>query len=144
MVLLCSMFVISMLQGCGESATARAAGTYELDTTAMKAAVQAEIDSMEDEMEKMAAGMMLGMLDGMSMTLTLNEDGTASGVVVMNGEEDPATGTWTLDGDSISITMESEDTAAEEMTGTLEGDTIRLSNPGDEMPFDMVFNRRAS
>ncbi|MFB3431937.1 MAG: hypothetical protein ABL309_13555 [Phycisphaerales bacterium] len=143
-VVLISMLVISMLQGCAESPAARVAGTYELDTDAMKAAMQAEIDQMEDEMEKMGASMMLGMIDGMSMTLTLNEDGTASGVVVMNGEEDPASGTWTLDGDAISITMASEGGSPEEVTGTLDGDTIRMPSPGGQMPIDMVFKRQRS
>ncbi len=149
MVLLCSVLITSLLQGCGDSGTAKAVGTYELDTAAMKTAMLAEIENTEDENEKMALGSMLGIIDATSMTITLNEDGTAS--VVMSGpmavddDEEHDSGTWTLTDQDISITMTSEgDDTSETITGTLEGDTIRLSSPDDEMPFDMVFNRRAS
>lgn len=146
LVLFCSLFAVSLLQGCGEQASAesRVAGTYELDTDAAKAAMQAEIDQMEDEMEKMGATMMLGMIDSISMTLTLNEDGTANGEMTRDGEPNPATGTWTLDGDSITISMAAEGDEPDAMSGTVDGDTIRMSGDDAEMPFDLVFVRQAS
>lgn len=145
-VALMGLFLIaSMLQGCGDSAVSKAAGTYELDTAAMRTSMQAEIDKIEDQMEKMGASMMLGMIGEMSITITLNADGTANGVMVMAGEEDPATGSWTLEGNAISITMTPEgESTAETMTGTFEGDTIRLDAPGEEMPFQMIFKRKAA
>ncbi len=143
--LLCCVAITSLLQGCGDSGVAKAAGTYELDTAAMRTAMQAEIDKIEDPMERMGASMMLGMLGEMSMTITLNADGTASGVVVIAGEEDPATGNWTLTGNNISITMGSEgESNPETMSGTYEGDTIRLDAPGDEMPVQMVLKRKTT
>lgn len=143
--LLCCVAITSLLQGCGDSGTAKAAGTYELDTAAMRTSLQAELDKIEDPMERMGASMMLGMLSEMSMTITLNADGTASGVVVMAGEEDPATGNWTLTGNNISITMGSEgESNPETMSGTYEGDTIRLDAPGDEMPVQMVLKRKTT
>ena len=146
--LVCSMFAVSLLQGCSESvsAEARVAGTYELDAAAVKAAMQAEIDQIEDEMEKMGASMMMGMIDSMSITLTLNEDGTANGEMSMMGEATPASGTWTIDGDNITVTMAAEGDAPEAMSGTVDGDTIRLSADDEnaDMPFDLVFVRQAS
>jgi len=144
--LLGCLLIASMLQGCGDSGTAKVAGTYELDKTAMKAAMQAEIDGIEDDMEKMGAAMMLGMIDMMSITITLNEDGSANGLMVMGGDEDPATGSWTLNGKAISITLAPEgDSNPETMSGTFDGDTIRLDAPEEEeMPFQMVFTRKAA
>lgn len=151
--LLISLFGFAVVGGCGDSkdsgdgartpaaATLNAAGTYSLDKEAVKAAMQAEIDKIEDPMEKMGASMMLGMIDMMSITITLNEDGTATGTMAMGGDEDPASGSWTLDGNVISITMASEGDSPETMTGTFDGDTIRLSDADDEMPFQMVFKR---
>jgi len=139
--LLCAVFLTSMLQGCGDSSEASAAGTYSLDKAAMKTALQAEIDSIEDPMEKMGASMMLGMIDEMSMTLSLNQDGTASGVFVMADEEENVYGNWTLTGSNISISLAPEGDTPETMAGTFNGDTIRLSDPDDDTPFQMVFKR---
>jgi len=140
--LFCAVFLTSMLQGCGDSSEASAAGTYELDKAAMKTALQAEIDSIEDPMEKMGASIMLDMIDAMSITLTLNQDGTASGVFLMGEDEDRASGNWTLTGSDISIALASEEgDTPETMAGTFNDDTIRLSDPDEDSPFQMIFTR---
>ena len=47
-----------------------------------------------------------GSLFGMVMTMTLNEDGT---YVMDMGDDDPADGTWRLDGDSLIMDEDSDD-----------------------------------
>ncbi len=141
--LLFTVLTTALLQGCGSS-TAKAAGTYELDKEAMKASMQAEIDKIEDEGEKMMAGMMMGMVDGMTMTFVLNEDGTVDASTTVMGQVDSAKGTWTLKGSTITFTMTETDAGdPETMTGTLKGDSIELNSPDeDEMPFNLVFNKK--
>lgn len=146
--LVCSMFAVSLLQGCSESvsAEARVAGTYELDAAAVKAAMQAEIDQIEDEMARGVASMALKRFDRMSATVTLNEDGTANSEESRGGEPTLATGTWTLDGDTITITMAAEGGEPRSMSGSIDGDTMRLSADDEnaDMPFELVFIRQAS
>lgn len=64
---------------------------------------------------------------GMSITMTLNEDGTA--IMVTSGQE-PATANWTLDGDQLTIASEDQVT---NMTGTVAEDTITLEQNGQFM-----------
>ena len=45
---------------------------------------------------------------GMTWSLTLAEDGTASSVMEMMGEKEESTGTWTQDGDSVTITIDDQ------------------------------------
>lgn len=64
----------------------------------------------------------------MQMDLTLGEDGKANGVTVVDGgDEKGVSGTWTLDGDTVSVTMKSEsDEAAKTATGKIEGEFLVL------------------
>lgn len=143
--LVVALLSLVCLPGCGKSPEARAAGTYELDKQAMKDAVQAEIDQIEDPMERMGASMMMGMFDMFSVTITLNADGTASGISEMAGESEYVSGTWTLTDNRISLTLAEEGEEPETMTGILDGDTIRIETPDEEeMPFDMIFRRVSS
>ena len=63
---------------------------------------------------------------GLNMTITLNEDGTAS-----SGE---STGTWTLEGDQITVTIEGSPA-----TGTVTADTLTLEADGQTL----IFTREA-
>ena len=148
LALLCSAFAVSLLQGCSEAALSESSvpGTYALDTDAMKAAMQAEIDQIEDEMARGVASMALKRFDRMSATVTLNEDGTANSEESRGGEPTLATGTWTLDGDTITITMAAEGGEPRSMSGSIDGDTMRLSADDEnaDMPFELVFIRQAS
>ncbi len=143
MLLLCACVLTGALSGCGQSAEAAAAGVYELDKERIKEEMQAQIDAMEDETEQAEAQMGLAFIEMMSMTLTLNEDGSASGVMSMMGESDHATGSWTIDGSQIAITLAGEGEEPETMSGTLAGDTLELE-PDDDgmMPFNLVFRKR--
>lgn len=135
-----------ILTGCGQSAQAAMAGVYELDKAKIKADMQTQIDATEDEQEKMGMQMMAGFIDAMTMTLTLNEDGTATGVFTAMGDTENATGTWTINGDSISVTLGSGDEEPDTMSGTVDGDTFELVPPGDDEsdmpPFNLAFKKR--
>ncbi len=65
---------------------------------------------------------------GVAMTMTLNEDGTAA--MTAPGQEGEATGTWTLEGDQITITI--NDSPA---TGTVTEEGILLAEGGMELTF---------
>ena len=80
--------------------------------------------------EDSIAGEWYASLGGMTMALNLAEDGTAA--MTMPGSEDAAAGSWVLDGEKITITI--EDSPAE---GTYADGTITL---GDE-DMTMVFTR---
>lgn len=136
-----ALLTLILLPGC-ESAMDRAAGSYDLDKTQVKAAMQKEIDKLEDPAEKAQMSMMMGMIDAFSMTLTLNADGTATGEMGMGGDSQDATGTWTINGDQVSVTLAAEGEEPETMSGTLSGDTLKFDPPEEEdVPFDLVFTR---
>lgn len=139
-VLLMVAVGLASLTGCGGSPMAAVAGTYKLDQESMKKDLQAKIDATEDPGEKMGMQMAMGMFEQMTFSITLNADGTASGVANMMGEDDVATGTWTLDGDAIAITMKGEnETVGTTINGTVSGSRITLKPEGEEeMPFNMV------
>ncbi len=143
--LLGSLLIASMLQGCGDSGVARAAGTYEIDKAAIKAELQKEIEKIEDPNEKYMATNILGGIDGMpSMTFTLAKDGTLEATTVMMGMTDTAKGNWSISGSTVTFRMtETGTNDPDEMTGTLKGDRIELNAPeGEETPFKLIFKRK--
>ena len=64
----------------------------------------------------------------MEMVMVLNEDGTAASVISMFGESNEGAGTWTMDGDKITVTIEdspAEFTLADgELSGDMGGGTM--------------------
>lgn len=135
-----------LLNGCGGVSESSVAGVYEIDKAAIKAAAEAEMKKEQDPNDPMAgfgASMMMGMIDSMNMTMTLNADKTATMVVSAMGQSDTATGTWSLSGSEITVTVASPGDTAEPVTGTVDGDTITLTPPSEEdMPFDLVFKKK--
>lgn len=136
------------LQGCGKRDTAGHAGTWDLDIEVVKDAMAAEIAAIEDPEERQAMefGMEMigaGMLDAMQMTLTLNVDGTASSTTSMMGETETVDGTWSAQGNRLTIEMV-QDGESESVAALVEGDTLELIPPeGEDMPFRMIMHRRA-
>jgi hypothetical protein len=139
-----ALFVVP---GCGGTSESSVAGTYDLDKEAVKKAMQAEIDKQSGEdagMAEMGAAFALGMVDMMTMTLTLNADKTATMNMSAMGDTDVATGTWSLSGDTITLTIASQGETPEPVTGTVDGDTITITPPAeDEMPFNLVFKKKS-
>ena len=68
-----------------------------------------------------------GSLFGMTMTLTLNEDGT---YVMDMGDDDPSEGTWKLDGESLIM----DEGADGEITFAYDGSSL-YADAGDGMEF---------
>lgn len=137
---------VATLPGCGRSDTAKHAGTWDLDIQVVKDAMAAEIAAIDDpeEREAMEFGMAMigsGMLDAMEMRLTLNADGTASSTTSMMGESDTVEGTWSAEGDRLTIEM-AQDGKSDAVSAVVEGDTLELIPPdGEEMPFRMILKR---
>lgn len=130
-----------LITGCGASPMERVAGTYDIDRATVKKDIQAQIDAATDDMQKAQLSFALGMIDDMGFSITLDANGTASASVVMMEQNSTATGTWTLNGDAIAITMKGENEAtASTVNGTVSGDRITL-NPSDDqpMPVGMTF-----
>ena len=144
-VMIIAMLCAAALSGCTDPKAA-AAGTYEVDKAAFKAAAEADIKAKgENDPNATPAAMLLGMIDDMVMTLTLNADGTASMQSSIMGETQTGSGTWTLNGKSISITAGPSGETPETFSGTIEGDAITLkAPPGQDMPFELVFKKRKS
>mgnify|MGYP006272503897 FL=1 len=121
---------------------ADAAGTYELDNEAIQSDFQQRLDEMEEGPEKIGAQMAAGMISSMQMTIALNEDGTASVNTTMMGQTDQSPATWSISGETITLTVTPENGEPDTATGTLEGDTLTLDPPdGQNMPIDLVFNK---
>jgi hypothetical protein len=147
-VLAALMLGAGLLHGCGNAAPASShAGTWELDMQVVKDAMLAEIAEIEDPEERQAMefGMAMigsGMLDAMSMTLTLNADGTASSTTSMMGESETVRGTWSARNDHLTIEM-TQDGESEAVSAVVDGDTLELIPPeGEEMPFRMIMRKR--
>lgn len=136
------------LWGCGPPAAERHAGTWELDTALVKAAMEAEIASIEDDAERQAmeAGMALmgsRMLDALRITLVLNADGTAVSTTNMMGERELVNGTWSASGNILTIEM-TKDGESEAIRGRVEDDLLELLPAEDEeLPFPMVLRKQA-
>ncbi len=147
-------------QAAGETASASApaaptmasvAGLYELDKEKMKAAIKAEQEAIAndpdaDPMQAVGLQMAAGFIDGMQMTITLNDDGTASSSMSMMGDTESGDGTWTLDGNSVAITIAMGDQQPETLSGSIDGTMLTMSDPSAEGSGmeTMVFNRRAA
>lgn len=135
------------LQGCGQSAESKHAGTYELDKAVIMKDMEATIAAIEDPAERqgMEMGMAMmgsGMLDSMQMSITLNPDGSASSTSTMMGETETVTGTWSAHGDQVMIEME-QDGQTEAVSAKISGDMLELIPPEDEdIPFRMVLKKQ--
>lgn len=71
---------------------------------------------------------------GMSMSFDLKEDGTAEGVTSYGSESQAATGTWKLEGETISITADNAT-----LSGPFTGESFTLESPDGSM----IFTRNA-
>lgn len=142
-LILVGVLALTALAGCGEtSPETAAAGTYTLDAEAMRAAVEAQIAADVPENMRAEFQMVFEMISAFDMTVTLNEDGTAVASMSMMGDEDSATGTWSInENDRVTISIKRADTGDEApATGVLEGDTIRLTLP-DEGATEIILVR---
>ncbi|MFK7741427.1 MAG: lipocalin family protein [Planctomycetota bacterium] len=126
---------MTLMTSCGADAAASAAGVYELDTSAVKKAMEAELANAS-EAEKAMAPTMMKMFDSMKMSMELKADGTAEMKSSGPMGDQTDTGTWKIDGNKISMTAKGSDGKDETKTGTLEGGVITVNEemgPGKTM-----------
>ena len=71
---------------------------------------------------------------GMSMSFDLKEDGTADGVTSYGSESQAVTGTWKLEGETISITVDNST-----LSGSFTGESFAIESPDGSM----IFTRNA-
>lgn len=108
------------------------AGSYEIDKPAMIVDVRLNVaeaypDDAESAVEALEAAE--AFVEGMTWTMTLGDDGSASVVMEAMGLEERGTGTWTLRGSDISISLEPSEILPESMSGSVRGDTLELLDP---------------
>jgi hypothetical protein len=127
------------LAACGGNP---AAGTYVLDTEAMKKAILGSAGTPEER--KMAEGIADMALGKMKFELTLKGDGTftmngemAAPMGGKMGEPMTATGTYQVTGNEIKFVTREQDgkpkTPPEEMTGTIKDGVITMAGSAGNM-----------
>jgi hypothetical protein len=139
-----AILCLLLIQGCSGSAE-EMAGTYALDRESAKASAQAKADAESNAARKKALQATANSIDDVSFQITLNGDGSASMTSGTLEARKASTGTWTNAGNTITLTMTPSDGgAAETITATIEGDTMKLTPPADSvLPFEIVLKKRA-
>jgi len=139
-----SLLSLSFVAACG-GASSKAAGVYELDKAAFRAAMLANMPA-EAQKEPKALEMIDGMIKDMQVSFDLKADGTAAmnarTVMFGKAQEESATGTWKLDGTKLTIHM--KDKAGKEESKTVdyvEGSfTVEEEKGGQKMK--MTFKKK--
>lgn len=140
-----TLTLAAMLLPACSKAEPSIAGTYTLEKDAVKAALREEINTIEDPEEKFMAQMVLGFIDSLEMSITLNDDKTASAVTRAMNTTDTATGTWSRSGENITITLAPPDIEPQAMRGTIRNDTLELHPPETEdVNYRLIFRRQVS
>ena len=99
-LLVCAVALI----GFGLTACGGVEGTYKLDKDATKKAMEEDIKKLPADQQEMARKMGSDMADQMDISLEIKKGGAASMKMTMAGKTDEETGTWTKDGDNITLT----------------------------------------
>lgn len=139
-----SLLSLSFVAACGGAAS-KAAGVYELDKTAFRAAMLAMMPA-DAQKEPKALEAIDGMVNGMKVTFDLKADGSAAMNATMTllgqAQEESATGTWKLDGNKLTI--QTKDKAGKEESKTVdyvEGSfTVEEEKNGQKMK--MTFKKK--
>jgi hypothetical protein len=139
------MFCLSFA-ACG-GPVSPAVGTWVLDGEAALKSFEA---NPPEGMPPQALEPMKNMIKGMKGEMTMNADGTFEGVMEMpnpmTGEVKPSTakGTWTLEGEKLSITTTEQDGKPEETpdteTAVLKDGVITVTPAG--APFSILFKKK--
>ena len=136
-----ALLCLLLVPGC-DSEMETAAGTYALDKDGVKESIRAKGEA--EGVSTQEVNMALAMIDEMSMQMTLNADGTATTSTSMMGQTQSASGTWTISDGTVTVTMAEEGSDGQSITGKLSGDSLEMEPaPDSEMPFKMVFKKRA-
>jgi hypothetical protein len=137
---------LSLLTSCGGAAgAAGAAGVYELDKTAFKEAMLANMPA-EAKQNKDAMGMIDGMVKGMSAVVELKADGTATFDMKMDmmgtAKEEKTTGSWKLDGGNLTIVTKEKDGKEESKTAVYSNGSFSIEENEGGQKMKMTFKRK--
>lgn len=136
-LLLPSFLALSLFAACGGGAAASAAGTYQLDVDTLFTAMSAE---MKDAPKEIVAEMK----KKMSGAIELKADHTATFTIDMGVPMLPKTtssGTWKLDGTTLSMTTKKGD-KDETKAATLEHGKITISEEQGGKKMQMTFVKK--
>lgn len=140
-----SLLSLSFLAACGGAAAASAAGVYEVDKTAFKAAVLAAMPA-EARKEPKAMEMFEAMINDMVMTVELKADGSVSihNKVSMMGQtkDETSTGTWKLDGGKLTVQSKDKDGKEETKTVDYANGSFSFEQEENGMKLKMTFKRK--
>jgi hypothetical protein len=129
-------------------------GTWKLDGaatfTANEATMKASMGEAPAEEQAMMVAMMTEMFNAMNATLTFAADNTIQGVMSMpnpftgDPTESKMAGTWSVDGTTVTMTTRQEGGTADEVqSGTLQGDTLEVTNEQGGQTMVLVFKRQS-
>jgi hypothetical protein len=131
--------LVVQVGGCAASARSEVAGVYDLDSSAVLELAAGGVDAVEDPGEKLAMGMALTMLQRLTVSLHLEEDGTA----YVRGLEPERTGSWSVSGETVTALLGTEGDDADRYEATLrDGRLVVPAGGATELPFELVFERR--
>ncbi|MDJ0975838.1 MAG: lipocalin family protein [Planctomycetota bacterium] len=134
-------------------------GTWQLDTSALKDFMMEQMDKEFEGKSDQEKAMMKAMIEPMlaafekaEMTVEIKGDGTWTGKSKFpegpGGELklEESNGTWTLDGDKLTVVSTHEDgkekAEADTLTGTWNGDEITVKDKDDPNSPTMVMRRK--
>lgn len=135
-----SALMLPFLSGCGE-AKASTAGKYQIDKAEMEKTMLAAMPAEQRESPEAKAALK-PMMDAMVGTIELKADNTCSMTLkippILNIEE---TGTWKLEGSTLSITGKDENGKEQTKSAKLEGGKITLEEEKGGQKMTMTFAR---
>lgn len=129
----CLLFVAA----CGGAASA--AGVYQLDTAAFRDAMA---EAMKDVPEDLRQEQLDAMIAGMSGSFDLKADGTHTFKMAAMGQSHETSGTWKVDGGTITITAKGPDGKDEPKTGKYAAGVITLPQDQGGKEMALVFRRK--
>lgn len=135
--------LISLVQGCGSSSDATLAGHWEIDREAVTNELTERIEQSDDPMEIGLARMAIGMVSGMDWRISMHDDGTLSLITEEDDNSLRAKGEWSLQGKAVNIEYVDERDRKSAMTGTLEGERIRI-DPFEEGQPELLLKKVSS
>jgi hypothetical protein len=134
--------VALLLSGCGRSAESQFVGTWEIDREAFREALDEQLEQIANPGERaFAQAMMAAIIAEASGTIEFRQDGTFAVEMRMMDETMRESGTWTAQGNSVTMEGVDERGNKDVTTGHVEGRLLRLA-PDDPDDPPVVFRKR--
>ena len=128
---------LSFVAACGGGPSA--AGVYQLDTAPFRIMLAAEMNDAPPDVAKEQIDKMIA---GMSGSFDLKADGTAAMKMAMMGMNEETTGTWKLDGGTITLTAKGKDGKDQPKTAKYADGVITIDEDRNGKKMSMVFRRK--